>query len=517
MIGMPQRFARPDRRDRAALHPARARRGKRGLGDICSVGGIVTRRSMRARLFDLSLVIACGCVPLGAPRLTREGMLAFAPRNAATTTGGVPSAEHDDDLQPQPHIARSAFDPWQPPPLGILPPGMLLRNTSAPLHVRAGALTLTLRTSDRLVPAWGGDYYVRVDLQAAGTHVTAPPRDLVVVIDTRDRAELERAQRIAASLFESLRSGDRGALVDTSDSGRAVVPLMPSAAAALLIDRTQRLTPEGFQDLSGALSIGVELLEGRGSRLRRLIVLSSSGEVVRAETRQWIEAADRNGVEVRLVPLTTRASRRLEALAMATNTVALPEVTSSARHEREAIDELAALPESEIAEHGVSIVVESEPGPMHLIEVAGSTALWTPNGSEVPLGDVAAGDRRTIVLRGMVQAWRAGEPLAVTLRVRFRGADGPHEVSQELRATYSGSPREHAGSRAGDVLQYVSLLNTLSRVQAALSTHDGSTFDSMRSPGMIQATSLRAFAQEHSDSVMFEQATLLSQLLALRP
>jgi hypothetical protein len=458
-----------------------------------------------------------GCNTLSA-RFTREGMLAIGPRNAAVAGQAGTEGPHDDANPPERHVSRSAFDTWRPPPLGVLPPGMVLHNTSVPVQLVAGNVALTLRSSDRLVPAWGGDVYVRVDLLGGGAAEQVPPRDLVVLVDTREASAVARARRIAASLFETLHGTDRGALIATTGWGQVLVPLMPAAAGPLLIERARALEVRGGEDLASAVGRAVPMLAGHeAGRIRRLVVLSGSGEFISGEARQWIEVALRLGAEVRLAPLLPAASRRFEALSAVTDAIALPVLPTDDAHEREAIEELSALPPARLVAEDMTLVVESLPGPLHLIEVSGATPIWTPSGGEVPLGEVRAGEARTVVLRGRVPAWRPGAEYELALRVRYRDDGGAHEVGRIFHARYSGSPSEQAGSRAGDVLQYVSLLNTMSRFQAALARHDMATLLSVREPAALQARSLQYYAREHHDPIMLAQAELMLDLLAAAP
>jgi hypothetical protein len=165
----------------------------------------------------------------------------------------------------------------------------------------------------------------------------------------------------------------------------------------------------------------------------------------------------------------------------------------------------------------VTVVLESIPGPAHLIEVAGATPVWTPEGGEVPLGALRAGDSRTLVLRVHVPSWQVDGEHELRVRVRYRDEGGPHEVQRLFAARYSDSPRRYAASRAGDVLQYVSLLNTLSNVQAALQRGDHAMLASLREAATLQAHSLLRFAAEHDDAPMAAQAALLRDLLMVSP
>jgi hypothetical protein len=86
-----------------------------------------------------------------------------------------------------------------------------------------------------------------------------------------------------------------------------------------------------------------------------------------------------------------------------------------------------------------------------------------------------------------------------------------------FHAVYSGSPVEYAESRNGDVLQYVSLLNTLSNVQAALTRDDSVTFQTLLRPAIVQSRTLVSYAAQHGDEIMGAQAALLESLLRSAP
>lgn len=446
--------------------------------------------------------------------VTPEGNLALGPRNAATASPGQATSWTDHDQPPPRHIARSALERWQPPPLGLLPPDNLLHNTSHPVRIQAGSLELVLRPADRIVPSWGGDTYVRIDLNAGTANQAPTRRDLAIVLDARDRPSLRRAQHIACALFETLRAGDRGALIVTSEWGRVLVPMLPHSAAPLLIERARSFHPRGADDLPSAIQNAVTTMRSpEPHRIRKLIVLSGSDQIVTGETLEWIQAATRENIEVVLVPLTPAATRRLQPLTSRTDAAVLPHVSEERQHAT--IDELASLPPAPIVARDFTLVIDSVPGPTHLLEVAGATHLWTPSGGEVPLGDVRVGDRRTLVLRGLVPPWRGGADYELTVRVRYHDDQGPHEIARTLRARYSDSPREYAASRAGDVLQYVSLLNTLSTLQAAIARRDQATVASLREAALQQAYTLTRYAHEHRDATMSEQAALLASMLTV--
>jgi hypothetical protein len=402
--------------------------------------------------------------------------------------------------------------------LPILPPESVLRNPAPPMVLHAGPVALTMRSSDRLLPAWGGDVYFRLDVDS-GTRTERPqPRDLVVVMDTRDRGSLARQRRFATSVFSTMRSGDHGALISTAEGSEVLVPLLPFAGLPLLLQRTDGATDVNNPDLGTALERAVGILSGENSgRARRLIVLSSSAAILDHDTREWLSRAAAMGIHVDLVPLAVGAAVRFEQIAAATHANALAEVRDAIEEETNAIATVAAMPSLQTLADRVVVSLESVPGPVHLLEVYGANAVWTPSGGEVPIGTVFAGDARTLVLRSIVPPWRDGGDFELHVRVTYHDGSGDHEVRQSMHATYSGVPSIQSYSRSGDILQYASLLTTLAHVQYAIAHGDSERFGALRDPAMTQAQALLLYARSHNDEIMAEQATLLRQLIEEAP
>lgn len=450
--------------------------------------------------------------------VTPEGNLAVGQRGAGTNVGpnGLRDRAPESAPPPRPHIQRTAWDSWRPPPLGVLPPGTLLRNSAEAVTLQAEGLRATIRISDRLVPSWGGDVYFRIDLQAGSTSERPPRRDLGVVLDYRNREALPRAIRMASALFETLRDGDRGALMVTAEGGRTLVPLLSFGAGPLLMERLRDYqTPVvSADDLPYALQQAAITMSTRDtSRIRKLVVFTGSDAVVTGETVQWIDTATQDGLDVVFVPLSRGASARLAPLGQRTQATVLPEILPTDDAERQTIDELASLPEAEAVIHDARVLLESLPGPLQILEVAGAQSLWEPSSGVVPLGDVRRGDSRTVMVRATVPIWRAGEPYSAMLQLQYRSAQGTREVHRLFAAAFTGDQELYNSSRNGDVLQYVSLLNTLSSLQAAMVRGDQQGVDTLRDPALLQGRSLVTYAREHQDPWMGAQAELLLSLL----
>src|SRR5262249_14648666 len=132
-------------------------------------------------------VALAGCA---TPVLSRDGQLVFQPKGArgasVITANGVEFLDRTDI--PQPVVRRSPDEPWRPATGFLLPPDGIWRETSTPVAVQGPGLAVVLRSSDVLIPAWGGEILVRLDAIApvaafphAAPSVRATERIAIVV------------------------------------------------------------------------------------------------------------------------------------------------------------------------------------------------------------------------------------------------------------------------------------------------------------------------------------------------
>ncbi len=445
-----------------------------------------------------------------------EGNIAFgAPRANAGGNSAGGRLRDQPEYRPPAHIARSAFDRWRPQDLGLLPANTLRRRAAEIQRVQAGPLAMELRSSDLRAPGWGGDTYLRLDMRASGAQAH-PARDLAVLLDTRDENSLRRAKRMTAEIFETLREGDRGALITTDESGRVRVPLLSYGAVPLLMQRTQAVTAHGNDDLAQAVEHATVLLAHPADRIVRLAIFSGNGGLIDGEAVRAIATAQEAGIDVVLIPLTQAAAHRMEPVGARTSTLALERIPANEPAERQLVDELSSLPPSEPVARDVMLSYEALPAPSHLLDVYGGVSQWTPSGGDVPLGNVRPGDIRTLVFRmGVAPYPSLANQFEPVLRVRWRDATGPHEQLVRMTLPYVETQGEWESNRATDVLHYVSLLGTIAAIHRAVEARDANALSAMAAAAIDQSRTMSEFARDRGDRVMAEQARLLRELVAL--
>jgi hypothetical protein len=398
---------------------------------------------------------------------------------------------HDVTDVPQRVIARDPYEPWRAPIGFLIPANGRFTKTSAPTVVATTGLAVSLRPSDTLVPAWGGEMLVRADVLApAGQGAARWGEDIGIVLDGRG----PDVRALAEAALGQLGGRDRVVVVD--GSGRVVVPVIPAShrslvlgaiARALAAAPAKRRSPDNLAD---AVTAALRILSG--GTLRRVLVLA---DTARPPGEQWSEAIEAESVPTVVVSTSgdNDLSRRIAKIRNF-----LP-------------------PAGEPAFHDVVLAFEGTPAPSHVLEASGGDARWELQGGELALGDVRAGDERAEVVRVTVPAWTPGEAFVLRMTVRFddlsRG--GEHRtMSAELPCTYDENIERLADSRNGDVIAYASALATLARLDAAfIESDDGRTRD-LRPIARMHARSLALLARDMMDPAAAEQAALLDALLA---
>src|SRR6185437_14644699 len=112
-----------------------------------------------------ALALGVGCAQ---PVLTHDGQFVFQEKGAhgasVITANGVEFLDRAE--VPQPIVRRSPDEPWRPATGFLLPSDGVWRRTSTPIAVQGAGLAVVLRSSDVLIPSWGGEILLRMDIFA---------------------------------------------------------------------------------------------------------------------------------------------------------------------------------------------------------------------------------------------------------------------------------------------------------------------------------------------------------------
>ncbi len=148
-----------------------------------------------------------------------------------------------------------------------MPSDGIWRKTATPVAVQGHGLAVMLRSSDVLVPSWGGEILLRMDAiapvaafpQAAAS--VRPAERLVIVIDGAgpDTAAL------ANVALDNLGGTDRAGIIDAMHA-RPVLPLLPGAHHTLLRAAVERLLAQ--TDHARSQQVGARSGGGAGAGAR---------------------------------------------------------------------------------------------------------------------------------------------------------------------------------------------------------------------------------------------------------
>jgi hypothetical protein len=459
--------------------------------------GLGMRRSLVLRGASMALGSALFLLPLACARpfLASDGTLVLpepGARGASVLTANGLEFHDVTDMPPR-VVVRDPYEPWRAPMGFIVPASGRFTKTSSPIIAVTPGLSITLRPSDTRVPSWGGEILVRVDVLAEATKDRARwGEDVAIVLDGRGAD--------TPALFEAavgqLGGRDRILVIDAAGAD-FVVPAMPAsnrslASAAAL--RRLASPPRAARDPAGAVKRAKAALS-QGT-VRRILVLSDQGESARE--------AFEPGLGDELLPLAVVATSSLEHGGLTERLDAVRTFVPP-----------AGLP----AFDDVVLAFDATPAPAHVLEASGGDARWEPEGGELALGNVRAGDERSEVVRVTIPAWTAGEAFTLHVAARFRDVmrDGElRTMNVDLPCVYDDDIARLADSRHGDVIAYASALATLARLDAAFLGFDASHLaiaQALFPLARLHARSLALLARDRHDPAAAAQAALLDALL----
>ena len=471
-------------------------------------------RRVLARWCARSLLVVASAVGCSAPTLTRDGQLAFTPGGArgasVITANGVEFLDRTDI--PDPVVRRSVNQPWRPATGFLLPADGIWRETSTPKAIQGPGLAVALRSSDRLVPSWGGEVLLRMDAIVPaeafpGASVRDPAR-LAIVID----GHTPNTAPLIAVAIENLGGRDRVTLID-SGRARTVVPMLPGTHRTLLSGAVDRVVAPSRakpprRDLAAALALARAALGATGSR--SVLVVSDGIGVAEGRGRVEREARALEAAGARIVAV--GAPDRLDPSALA----ALQGEAHAGGSFQDREDAVAAVipPPGDVVLHDVVLTISSVPAPARVVELSGGTTELSLDVDRLFLGDLYAGEARTEVARVALPVWVAGEPLELTVTTEYRDdAGNEHRAHTSIKCRYSNDVEAIAGSRHGDVIAYASALAMVRRLNRAFAGSRIDRLGGLRPVVAMQASSLHVLARTQHDPALSAQAEVLTTLL----
>ncbi len=476
------------------------------------------------------LVLAAGLSACSRPALTRDGQLVFTPaggrRGASVITAN--GVEFLDATEiPKPTVRRSPHDPWVPPTGFLLPKDGIWRETSRPIAISGPGLAVVIRSSDVLIPSWGGEVLLRLDVIAPSAAFPAArlsvraPRKIAIVIDGygRDTPHLARA------VLDNLGADDRLVIIDAQGS-RVVVPMLPGShhtlldgAIARVVGRPLRSNESAERDLASALGLARKFVTAYpsdsvpASAISQVIVLTDGVGVARGQLRLASEIAAMGRSNIRVAALGVTETLRSEHL--------IPFgdqgfVGGSLAKRSDILDALVPPPGDVVLED-VQLTFSSVPAPIRVLEVSGGLAALSLDHDRLSLGDLYAGEARTEVARVAMPVWVPGEPLEFTVTARYRDAATGAWLTAEttIAGRYDDDVERIARARHGDVIAYASALSMVRRLGRIFQGSRTDHLGGLRPIVTMQADSLARLSRETGDAALGVQADVLRALLGV--
>lgn len=481
-----------------------------------------------AFVFALAALPALAALSCGGPVLTRDGQLAFPTGGArgasVLTANGVEFLDRREI--PQPVVRRSADEPWRPATGFLIPASGVWRATSVPMPISGHGLAVVLRSSDELIPSWGGEILLRLDViapaaafPAAAASVRAPMR-LAIVLD----GPVADTAALVASAIENSGASDRVGLILAGPRHPVLPPIagshrtLLSAAVERLIAQSTRAPVRGpDRDLAGAFTLARQWLTvsapgDSAAPDRRVLVISDGAGVASGGAGLAREVAALAASSVQVVAV---GAERLDPAALAP--------LGEGAHAGGSLDDRRAAIESAVPAPGdvvlddVELTLASVPAPARVIETSGGHSALGLDRDRLLLGELYAGEARTEVIRLALPAWVPGEPLDLTVAATYRDtASGlPQTAETTIHCRYSADIEQIAEARRGDVIAYASALAMVRRLHRAFLGSDVDRLGGLRPMAALQARSLVQLSKTNGDPALWAQAEVLTTLLGV--
>lgn len=476
------------------------------------------------------LALSVGLTACSKPYLSKDGQLVFTPsggrRGASVLTANGVEFLDSADL-PKPNVRRSPYDPWVPATGFLLPKDGVWRETSKPMAMSGPGLAVIVRSSDRLIPSWGGEVLVRLDVIAPRDAFPAvrasvrDPRWIALVIDgyTSDTV------RHARTLLDNLGVEDRLVVID-AQGARLIVPPLPGSDHTLLDGAISRVVARplstkerAVRDLPGALALARKFItsypteSAPAQAARQVIVLTDGLGVVQGQLRLASAVAALRQQKIRVSALGMTSRLRAEDLQSFESEGF---VVASADKRDEVLDKLVPPPGDVVLED-VELTFSSVPAPVRVLEVSGGLAALSLDHDRLALGELYAGEARTEIARIAMPVWVPGEPLEVTVTARYRDtATGTwRSATSTLVGHYDDDVERIARARHGDVIAYASALSMVRRLGRIFQGSRAESLGGLRPVVTMQADSLARLSRETGDVALGVQADVLRALLGV--
>jgi len=474
-------------------------------------------RAAAGAALALALTVG-GC---STPMLSRDGQVVFQEKGAhgasVITANGVEFLDRAE--VPQPIVRRSPDEPWRPATGFLLPSDGVWRRTSTPIAVQGAGLAVVLRSSDVLVPSWGGEILLRMDVFAptaayprVANSVRAAER-LAIVVDGTGPDTVA----LAGIALDNLGGADRAGVIDSTQA-RPVVPLLPGSHQTLLHAAVERLLAQterahAPRALPEALDLARRWIlaapPAEGGLTRHVLVLTDGASLTDPHLASEVKELGAAGIQILGV-----ATDNLEPAAL--EPLGAHDGAGTVEDRKDLVDR-ALPPPGEIVLDDVTLSTSSVPAPARMIEVSGGDSALGLYADHPSLGQVYVGEARTEVARVALPPWVPGEPLELTVTATYKdlGSGKRQTASATIRCRYSDDVERISRARNGDVIAYASALAMVRRLHRAFLGSETDRPGGMRHLAEMQATSLADLARVQRDQALAVQAEVLSTLLGV--
>jgi Ca-activated chloride channel homolog len=348
-----------------------------------------------------------------------------------------------------------------------------------------------------------------------------PPLNLALVLDRSASMagdmKFPHALAAARAVIENLTERDTISLVAFNERTLVLSPASRVVNKPFLFQRLSEVAPDGITDLSAGLLEGIAQVNSQSAegQVKHVLLLTdgkaNSGIMDSAVLRKIVEAAHAKGIGVSTLACGTDFDERLLTDMATAGGGRYTYVKSSEQLPTAFREELRGL--LEVVAQNVRLEVTVQQG--SISKVYGRPWQQTSPSLQLPIGNLRAGERGTVMLALKPSDFKRGAALEITAKLTY---DAPETSERMVRAATSRS--EFAAQRSGEqaeaneeVVLCGAVMDAMDLAMSALRDFDLDRYTKARVSFDQWHERVRQYALAHRNQDLLNEAFLLKHFM----
>lgn len=349
-----------------------------------------------------------------------------------------------------------------------------------------------------------------------------PPLNLALVLDRSQSMaqdmKFPHALAAARAVIENLTDRDSISLIAFNERTLVLSPAGRVVNKPFLFQRLSEVAPDGITDLSGGLLEGIAQVNSQRAeeQIKHVLLLTdgkaNSGVIDSAALRKIGEAAHAKGIGVSTLACGTDFDERLLADMATAGGGRYTYVKSSEQLPTAFKDELRGL--LEVVAQNARLEVTVEQGGT-ISKVYGQPWQQTSASFQLPIGNLRAGERGTLMLALKPSDFKPGAALEVTAKLIYDTPETSERIERAVtaRSGFAVAGRGEQAETNEEVVLCGAVMDSMDLAMGALREFDLDRYTKARASFDQWHERVRQFALAHRNQDLLNEAFLLKHFM----